>query len=78
MDVLVWSTCFALDTASHEVMTQGRLNHCPGHPRRKQALAAQFDADIDDFLRENEELKNKVRASRRASEGLHKSPGDLS
>ena len=28
--------------------------------RRKQALAAQFDADVDDFLRENEELKDKV------------------
>ena len=27
---------------------------------RKQALAAQFDADVDDFLRENEELKDKA------------------
>ena len=27
---------------------------------RKQALAAQFDADVDDFLRENEQLKDKA------------------
>ena len=27
---------------------------------RKQALAAQFDADVDDFLRENEQLRDKA------------------
>lgn len=37
---------------------------------RKQALAAQFDADVDDFLRENEELKDKVTSAERANREL--------
>ncbi|CAL1160315.1 unnamed protein product, partial [Cladocopium goreaui] len=37
---------------------------------RKQALAAQFDADVDDFLRENEQLKDKVASTEKANREL--------
>eukprot|EP00435_Cladocopium_sp_Y103_P056106 s1207_g18.t2 len=37
---------------------------------RKQALAAQFDADVDDFLRENEQLKDKVASAEKNNREL--------
>eukprot|EP00913_Durusdinium_trenchii_P014163 g13291.t1 len=41
-----------------------------GGPIRKQALAAQFDADVDYFLRENEQLRDKVIAAEKAKREL--------
>ncbi|CAJ1379819.1 unnamed protein product [Effrenium voratum] len=67
-------------TRSSGVKARGSITSSEGGvagPLRKQHLAAQFDADMDEYIRENEELKEKVTTLEKANRELEKVTAEI-